>query len=84
MISFDNTAVAFSGKSNGDLDRAYWLFKLIGNNILVTLGKSATQVALGLHMPIEGVVKATIFKQFCGGTDLDSCDKTITPDSPTS
>ena len=77
MVSFDNTEIAFSGKSDGDLNRAYLLFKLIGNNTLVNLGKTAAQIAISLYLPIEGVVKATIFKQFCGGTDLKTCDKTI-------
>ncbi|HHZ65362.1 MAG TPA: proline dehydrogenase [Flavobacteriales bacterium] len=77
MVSFDNTEIAFSGKSDGDLNRAYLLFKLIGNNSLVNLGKTATQLAIRLYLPIEGMVKATIFKQFCGGTDLKTCDKTI-------
>ena len=77
MVSFDNTAIAFSGKSDGDLTRAYLLFKLIGNNRLVNLGKTATKLAIRLRFPIEGIVKATIFKQFCGGTDLQTCDKTI-------
>ncbi|PCH99324.1 MAG: proline dehydrogenase [Bacteroidetes bacterium] len=77
MVSFDNTEIAFSSKSNSDINRAYLLFKLIGNNSLVNLGKTATQIAIGLHLPIEGMVKATIFKQFCGGTDLKTCDKTI-------
>lgn len=77
MISFENTAVAFANKSDKDLKRAYKLFKLVGNATLVKLGKWATNIALKLRLPIKGIVKKTIFKQFCGGETIDECDKTI-------
>ncbi|MES2629412.1 MAG: proline dehydrogenase family protein [Bacteroidota bacterium] len=77
MLSFDNTEVAFSGKSNAELNRAYWLFKLIGNPSLVKVGKQLTNVALSLHLPIGWVIKPTIFKQFCGGETIEECKGTI-------
>lgn len=77
MISFDNTEIAFKSKTNAELNRAYKLFKLVGNNTLVSFGKWATSVALILRLPIKGPVKATIFKQFCGGETIAECDSTI-------
>jgi len=77
MISFDNTEVAFSGKSPGDLNRSYWLFKLITNSAFVNMGKVLTTFAIQLHLPIKGLIKATIFKQFCGGENMEECNKTI-------
>jgi proline dehydrogenase len=74
--SFDNTEIAFSGKSNSDLNRAYWLFKIIGYPTLMKVGKAATKAGLALHLPIRGLVKATIFKQFCGGESIAECAKT--------
>ena len=70
MVNFDNTEIAFAGKSNKDLKRAYWLFKMIGNSNLVTVGKGMTNFAFALHLPVKGIIKNTIFKQFCGGETM--------------
>ncbi len=77
MINFDNTEIAFAGKSNKDLKRAYWLFKMIGNSSLVTVGKGLTNFAFALHLPVKGVIKSTIFKQFCGGETIADSRDTI-------
>jgi proline dehydrogenase len=77
MISFDNTEVAFSSKSNRDLKRAYWLFKIIASPFIVKVGKGATNMALKLRLPISAPIKATIFRQFCGGETIAECDRTI-------
>jgi len=77
MISFDNTEVAFKSKSNKDLNRAYWLFKMVGSPTFVKFGKCATNAAFSIHLPIQGIVKKTIFKQFCGGESIKECNSTI-------
>lgn len=77
MISFENTEIAFKSKSNRDLKRAYWLFKIIASPTVVSVGKWATNAALKIHFPIEGMVKKTIFKQFCGGETIEECTPTI-------
>ena len=70
MISFENTKVAFKSKSSPDLRRAYWLFKMVSSNNMVKFGKWATNIALKLRLPIDGVIRKTIFKQFCGGISI--------------
>jgi proline dehydrogenase len=77
MISFENTEIAFKSKSDKDLKKAYWLFKIIGNPGLVKFGKSATNFALKINLPIKGIIKNTIFNQFCGGETIKECDKAI-------
>ena len=77
MISFENTEIAFRSKSNNDLKRAYWLFKIIASPIFVKIGKVVTTIALKLHLPIDYIVKATIFRQFCGGENIGECDLVI-------
>jgi len=77
MISFDNTKIAFSSKTDSELFRSYLLFKLIASPFLVNLGKSLINIALTLHLPIKPLIKATIFKQFCGGESIAECEKTI-------
>ena len=77
MISFDNTEIAFRSKNKQDLQRAYLLFKIIGAPSIVKLGKILTPLALQLHLPIKGLIKKTIFKQFCGGETINECDPAI-------
>lgn len=77
MLSFENTEIAFSGKSKNDLNRSYWLFKMVSNSGFVNLGKSLTTFAIKAHLPIKGLIKSTIFKQFCGGETIEECNKTI-------
>lgn len=77
MVNFDNTEIAFAGKTDKDLKRAYWLFKMIGNNNLVSVGKGLTNFAFALHLPVKGMIKNTIFKQFCGGETIQDSRNTI-------
>ena len=65
---FNNTEVAFAMKSKNELDRAYWLFKMIQNPTLVKVGTSLTNFALNLHLPVTGIIRATVFDHFCGVT----------------
>ncbi|MGH1334868.1 MAG: proline dehydrogenase family protein [Aureispira sp.] len=77
MIDFKNTAVAFERKSNKELRRTSMLFKLMSNSLLVDLGSNATLFALKIRLPIKGMIKKTIFQQFCGGATLEECRTTI-------
>jgi proline dehydrogenase len=73
MISFDNTQIAFESKSNQDLKRSYMLFKTLSHNSLVKLGGSLTQGAIKMHIPVNWIVKPTIYKQFVGGETIQEC-----------
>lgn len=64
---FENTATAFTLKSNTELDRAYFLFKMISSAPLVRIGAVATNFALKANLPVEGLIRATVFDHFCGG-----------------
>jgi len=77
MKTFENTEIAFRSKNDADLNRAFWLFKIIGNPSVVKFGKWATNLALSINLPIDPIIKKTIFKQFCGGTTIQDCEQTI-------
>jgi len=70
---FNNTEVAFALKSNTELHRAYFLFKLIENETLVKIGTSLTNLALRAHLPVEGLIRSTVFDHFCGGVNEQDC-----------
>lgn len=77
LPTFDNTEIAFRNKSNAELNRAYWLFKLIASNTLVKVGTPITNFALNIGLPIQGVIRKTIFEHFCGGESIAGCDHAI-------
>lgn len=70
---FNNTAAAFVLKSDTELDRAYFLFKMIASEPLVRIGTAVTNFALKAHLPVEGLIRATVFDHFCGGTTEEDC-----------
>jgi proline dehydrogenase len=77
MVDFSNTAIAFRTQSNRELARSCWLFRLMGYRWLVWLGTRLLAACLRLRLPIEWLVKPTLFRQFCGGETIDSCQATI-------
>ncbi len=70
---FNNTEVAFSLKSDTELERAYFLFKLIESQPLVKIGTAVTNFALKAHLPVEGLIRSTVFDHFCGGVNEHDC-----------
>lgn len=70
---FNNTQVAFALKSDTELDRAYFLFKMISNEPLVKIGAAVTNFALNINLPVEGLIRATVFDHFCGGVNENDC-----------
>ncbi|WP_228713823.1 proline dehydrogenase family protein [Arundinibacter roseus] len=76
-INFEDTSVAFSSKSDFQLQKTYWLFAMMNRTWLVNLGTFFIKLALRLHLPIKKLIRSTIFAQFCGGETIDECAKTI-------
>ncbi|MFK8060813.1 MAG: proline dehydrogenase family protein [Polaribacter sp.] len=73
MNLFDNTEVAFSLKTDSQLERAYFLFKMIQNEPMVRIGSAVTNFALKVHLPVEGLIRSTVFDHFCGGVTEEDC-----------
>ena len=74
-ISFDNTEIAFKHKSTADLVKAKRLFQLFSNSFLVEKGPLIANFGLKIGLPIKGIIKNTVFHQFCGGEDIKSSYK---------
>lgn len=80
MISnslFDNTETAFRLKSDSELERAYFLFKMISKEPLVKIGTAVTKFALNINLPVEGLIRSTVFDHFCGGVSETDCMGTV-------
>lgn len=70
---FENTETAFVLKSDSELERAYFLFKMISSQPLVKIGTAATNFALKANLPVEGLIRSTVFDHFCGGVNEEDC-----------
>ncbi|KJJ37440.1 proline dehydrogenase family protein [Aequorivita vladivostokensis] len=74
---FDNTETAFQLKSDSELERAYFLFKMISMEPLVRIGSAVTKFALNVNLPVEGLIRSTVFDHFCGGVNERDCMGTV-------
>lgn len=76
-ISFENLEVAFASKSNAELRKMYLIFATINNNTAVSVGTKMANWAFALKLPIKGIMKKTMFGHFCGGEDIEDCQKAV-------
>ncbi len=73
IIDFNNTAVAFEAKDNRDLKRAKFLFGLLQNPVISRPGQALMKTSVQWGLPVKGIIKATLYKQFIGGENLKDC-----------
>lgn len=75
-LSFENTKIAFQLKNDKELKKAHLLFRVFGLKWLITIAPALTTIALKLRLPIKGIIKNTVFAQFCGGETIKECEPT--------
>ena len=66
-VSFKDTEVAFKNKSDRELWLSYLIFVLTKNPFLVKFLSQMAKWTLAMGLPVKPLIKATVFKQFCGG-----------------
>ena len=76
-LKFDDTSVAFSSKSNRRLRKMHLLFSVMNYKWLMQVGNDVINFLLKIRVPIKGLIKHTVFEQFCGGEDLEESEETI-------
>ena len=76
-LDFQDTAVAFGDKTDAELKEKFRLFKLLNSPFLNAIGTRSAKLALSLGLPVEGLIKSTIFEQFCGGETIEECEPAI-------
>ena len=76
-LDFQDTATAFADKTDAQLREKYRLFKMLNSPLLNSIGTGAARFALSLGLPVEGLIKATIFEQFCGGETIEECEDAV-------
>jgi proline dehydrogenase len=70
-LSLENTQHAFAYKSNADLRKARFLFSVIQSPLVVSIATNVTPFLMKSGLPINGLIRSTIFKQFVGGETLE-------------
>jgi proline dehydrogenase len=76
-LNFQDTATAFGDKSDAELQEKYRMFKMMNSPFLNGIGTAAAEFALALGLPVKGLIKETLYKQFCGGETIEECQPTI-------
>lgn len=76
-LSFSDTKEAFKHKSDAELKKSQFIFSIFKYSFLVNYGPALTSFALKLRLPVKGIIKSTVFGQFCGGETIDECDETV-------
>ncbi len=76
-ISFDDTATAFSYKSDKELSKANFVFTVVNHPWVSAISTGAVRLGLRLSLPIEGMIKATVFEHFCGGESIEKAEQAI-------
>jgi len=69
-ISFDNTENAFAYKSDKELKQSRFLFSTMDYPLFVPIGTRLTPFLMKTGLPVHGMIRNTIFKQFVGGETL--------------
>jgi len=77
MLNFNNTLIAFSGKTTFQLRKAYWMFWLVKRPWMVKVGSFMILIANHLKIPLGWAMKNTVFDHFCGGETLEQCNAAI-------
>ncbi|MEH0156117.1 proline dehydrogenase family protein [Limibacter armeniacum] len=77
QLSFTDTQIAFSSKSDSELMKTYALFASMDYPSLVKVGTFLISGAFKINLPIKPLVKHTLFTQFCGGESIKDCQNTI-------
>ena len=77
-IRFDDTAVAFASKTDKNLRKSHFVFSTTKLPFIVNLGVKVMTWALNIGLPVKGLIKNTIFNQFCGGESITDSTNTIT------
>jgi len=76
-LDFRDTETAFADKTNSQLKEKYRLFRILNSPLLNSIGTGVTKFALALGLPVEGLIKSTVFEQFCGGETIEECETKI-------
>lgn len=69
-LSFEDTKTAFACRTDRQLKKARFLFSAMQRPGLVKIASALAVRSLRLGLPVRGIIRRTVFSQFCGGETL--------------
>lgn len=74
-LSFNNTETAFAYKTNKELQASRFLYGTMNYAWFAAIGVRLTPFLMKTGLPVHGIIRQTIFKQFVGGETLEQTAK---------
>jgi len=76
-ISFEDTQTAFAYKTDAELRRAQLIFSLVNHPWISAMATGLVKLGLLLRLPINGIIRKTVFNHFCGGESIDQAGQAM-------
>jgi len=73
-VTFEDTAVAFQYKSDAAMRKANFIFSLVNHPWISAFATHSVKWALTLRLPVEAIIKNTVFSHFCGGESIEKTE----------
>jgi proline dehydrogenase len=70
-VDFNDTATAFSGRTDKALKWEYLLFRMMNNPTATNILTTMATLSIKMHLPVKWAIKKTVYEQFCGGETLE-------------
>ncbi|MEP6736182.1 MAG: proline dehydrogenase family protein [Chryseolinea sp.] len=77
IIDFEDTEIAFRYKSGNAVRKANFIYSVVSNPWISAIATGAVKLALRLRLPVEPIIKSTVFELFCGGESIEETDAAI-------
>ena len=77
LVSFEDTAIAFRYKSDKELRKANFIFTIVNHPLISAMATGAVKLGMKIGLPIQGLVRSTVFEHFCGGETIEKAERTI-------
>lgn len=75
FVDFDRLEIAFQAKTDKELKKRHFIFSTMKYPWMVKAGTTLTKLSLNLHLPVQGLIKSTLFDVFCGGETIEGCER---------
>lgn len=76
-VSFEDTRIAFSYKSDKELRMARFIFSVVNHPLISSVATSLVKLAIFLKLPVTPLIRRTVFNHFCGGESIEEAESTI-------
>mgnify|MGYP003333186492 CR=1 FL=1 len=77
LLDLEDTETAYQARSDSELKHTFRLFKTLNNNFINQLGILTARLAYSMHLPLDFIMKRTLYGQFCGGESLNECSAVV-------